>query len=99
VSFQGLLCRFGARMVDIDANVVEREGGDPSNPFIEVEYQPNFGHTLSFLAQKWLPRLSVWFDPKVRNPWVAHRVPLYSKGPEVFVIRDEARGSWLGRLR
>lgn len=99
VSFQVLLCRFGARLVDIDAHVVPHEADDAANPYVEVEYQPNFGRAVSLFAQRWLPHLSIWFDPRVRNPWVAHRVPLYSKGPEVFVVRDEALGSWLGSLR
>jgi hypothetical protein len=96
VTFQLLLCRFGARLIDIDARVVPRKRDvADDNPIIEVEYQPNFGRFVSLLAEKWIPKLSIWFDPRVRNPWVAHRIPLYSKGPEVFVIRDGVPDSWL----
>jgi hypothetical protein len=97
VTFQLLLCRFGARLIDIDAHVVPRPPEtSESNPIIEVEYQPNFGRFVSLMAQKWVPKLSIWFDPRVKNPWVAHRIPLYSKGPEVFVIRDGTPNAWLG---
>jgi hypothetical protein len=96
VAFQLLLCRFGARLIDIDARVVPRKhDGADDNPIIRVEYQPNFGRFLSLVAERWIPRLSIWFDPRVSNPWVAHRIPLYSKGPEVFVIRDGIPNSWL----
>jgi hypothetical protein len=96
LSFQMLLCRFGARLVDIDAHVVPKAGDSPSpSPFIEVEFLPNLGKFVSLLAQNLMPRLSVWFDPRSSNSWIAHRVPLYSKGPEVFVIRDAAADDWL----
>jgi len=98
VNFQVLLCRFGARLVDIDARVVSK-ADDPadSSPFIEVEYQPNFGQFVSLVAKNVIPRLSVWFDPRSSNPWIAHRVPLYSKGPEVLVIRDTVAAAWLAQ--
>ncbi|MFQ5418254.1 MAG: hypothetical protein ACE5FL_14610 [Myxococcota bacterium] len=93
VNFQLLLCRFGARLVDIDAVVASREAEDP---VVEVEYRPDFGVLVSAVAKKWLPRLSMWFDRSGSNHWIAHRVPLYSKGPNVFVIRDGVPRSWLG---
>jgi len=98
VTFQLLLCRFGARLIDIDAHVVPHLKETPeNNPIIEVEYHPRLGRFLSLMAKKWVPKLSIWFDPRGKNPWVAHRIPLYSKGPEVFVIRDGIPNAWLGR--
>jgi hypothetical protein len=44
-----------------------------------------------------MPKLSMWFDRRVSNPWIAHRIPLYSKGPEVFVIRDGVPSAALRR--
>jgi hypothetical protein len=96
MSFQLLICRFGARLVDIDAHVVSRPGdGQTANRFVEIESQPNFGKFVSFVAGNLMPRLSFWFDPRRSSPWIAHRVPLYSKGPEVFVIRDTVAAAWL----
>jgi hypothetical protein len=93
VSFQLLLCRFGARLVDIDAVVASRES---DGSVVEIEYRPNFGMLVSIIAKRWLPRLSVWFDRSGQNQWIAHRVPLYSKGPNVLVIRDGVPRTWLG---
>jgi len=98
VSFQLLLCRFGARLIDIDAHVVQRDTDGAAEPIIEIESRPNLGRALSLLASRWIPKLSIWFDPAAKNRWVAHRVPLYSKGPEVFVIRDGFAGTRLGGL-
>jgi hypothetical protein len=99
MTFQLLLCRFGARLVDIDAHIASRENDGAGNSIIEVEYQPNFGGFVSLVAKKWIPKLSIWFDSRGTNQWVAHRIPLYSKGPEVFVVRDGLPVGWLGRLR
>jgi len=96
VAFQLLLCRFGARLIDIDAHIVQRSDiGLTANPLVEVEYRPNFGGFVSLVAKRWIPTLSVWFDPRVPHPWVGHRIPLYSKGPEVFVVRDGFASAWL----
>jgi hypothetical protein len=99
VNFQVLLCRFGARLVDIDARVVPPDDEAIVSRFIEVEYKPNFGKFVSLVASNVLPKLSIWFDPRSSNPWIAHRVPLYSKGPEVIVVRDAAAAVWLAQRR
>jgi len=99
VEFQLLLCRFGARLVNIDAHIASRESDGDGNSIVEVEYQPNFGGFVSLVAKQWIPRLSIWFDTGGANPWIAHRIPLYSKGPEVFVVRDGLPTGWLGHLR
>ena len=98
LNFQLLVCRFGARLIDIDAHVASKSHDSPSTSrFIEVVYQPNFGKFVSLVAQNLFPRLSVWFDPRASNAWIAHRVPLYSKGPEVLVIRDAVADAWLAQ--
>ena len=60
-----------------------------------MRYGPDFGTVISMIAQGLIPQLSFWFDPEASDPWIAHRLPLYSKGPEVFVIRDGVPASWL----
>jgi hypothetical protein len=97
VNFQVLLCRFGARLVNIDAHIASRGTDAAGNSIVEVEYRPNFGGFLSAVAGRWLPRLSVWFDSSAASAWIAHRIPLYSKGPEVFVIREGIPSSLLVR--
>ena len=89
VDFQVLLCRGGARLMDFRASVVRREEGTSENPeLVEVRYGPELGTIVSFLARAVTPKLSFWFDPATPARWLAHRMPLYSNGPEVFVVRQ-----------
>ena len=46
------------------------------------------GPILSFIARAVTPQLSFWFDPAAPSRWLAHRMPLYSDGPEVVVVRQ-----------
>jgi len=89
VDFQILLCRNNAKLVDFQARVVRRGAGtDASDHLVEVRYGPDFGSVFSQLAKTVVPRLSFWFDPASPSPWIAHRMPLYTDGPEVFVVRQ-----------
>ena len=47
------------------------------------------------LARQIAPKLSFWFDPRSPHEWVAHRLPLYSGGPEVTVVRDDVPSATL----
>jgi hypothetical protein len=85
VAFQVLLCRFGARLLDARARVATPH---PGGGLVEVRYQLDFGPLLSTLAAPFLPTLSFWFDPDSPGAWVAHRMPLFSKGPTVLVVRS-----------
>jgi len=88
VDFQILLCKDSAKLVDFQARVVHREAGaDPTDHLVEVRYGPDFGSVFSMLANVAVPRLSFWFDPASSSPWMAHRMPLYTDGPEVLVVR------------
>jgi len=89
VDFQILLCRSYAKVVDFKARVVRRDDGtDGGEHLVEVRYGPDFGSFFSLLANAIVPQLSFWFDPASPNPWIAHRMPLYTNGPEVFVVRQ-----------
>jgi hypothetical protein len=48
------------------------------------------------VAQRFVPKLSFWFHPDEPHRWIAHRLPLYGKGPEVFVVRDGVPADWFG---
>jgi hypothetical protein len=86
VSFQVLLCRFGARLVDARARLAPPRG--TGGELLEVRYELDFGPLLNPVAEPFLPTLSVWFDPAHPGAWVAHRMPLFSKGPTVLVVRS-----------
>ncbi|MGE4606678.1 MAG: hypothetical protein AAEJ52_08070 [Myxococcota bacterium] len=89
VDFQILLCRGGARLMDFRASVVRREERTAENPdIVEVRYGPDLGMIVSLIARAVTPKLAFWFDPSAPARWLAHRMPLYSDGPEVFVVRQ-----------
>jgi hypothetical protein len=97
LGFQLFLCEGGARVVDFEAHVEHRQHGiQGPGSLVEVRYRPDLGPVGSFVAQHLIPRLSFWFDPKNATPWVAHRLPLYTKGPEVIVVRDGVPTGWIG---
>ena len=94
--FQMFLCEGGARLMDFEAHVEKREtGAHGPGSLVEVRYRPDFGAIGSFVAEHLIPQLSFWFDPTTPTPWLAYRLPLYSKGPEVLVVRDGVPTRWL----
>jgi hypothetical protein len=95
VNFQFFMCRGGPRLLDFEARVAARNGSKRGGNLVEVRYGPDFGAVVSLIAQGLIPQLSFWFDPDAQDAWIAHRLPLYSKGPEVFVIRDGVPANWL----
>jgi hypothetical protein len=95
-NFQLFLCEGGARVIDFEGHVERRETG-PHGPgsLVEVRYRPDLGPLGAMVADYVVPQLSYWFDPTAPTPWLAHRLPLYSKGPEVIVVRDGVPPRWL----
>jgi hypothetical protein len=84
LEFQVFLCRPQARLVDFEAWTVRHEHDGP----IEIRFAPDLG-VATLLARQVAPKLSFWFEPTAPYPWIAHRIPLYSGGPEVLVVRDD----------
>jgi len=95
VNFQLFLCGGGAKVVDFVGNLSPDSRNGKGPPALEVRYGPDFG-IASMVARSFVPKLSIWYEPKTPNAWLAHRVPLYGKGPEVFVIREGVPPRWLG---
>jgi hypothetical protein len=94
--FQLFLCEGGARLMDFEAHVERRDtGAHGPGSLVEVRYRPDLGPVGSFVAEQLIPQLSFWFDPTSATPWLAHRLPLYSKGPEVIVVREGVPTRWL----
>jgi hypothetical protein len=89
LSFQLMLCRGGPKLMDFTASVANGNGhANGSSHLVEVRYRPDMSPMMSFFAQAMIPKLSFWFDPRAKDPWMAHRIPLFSSGPEVFVVRE-----------
>jgi hypothetical protein len=85
VAFQVMLCRFGARLIDAHARVATPRAD--RGRLVEVRYELDFG-LLNPVAEPFVPTLSFWFDPDSPGAWVAHRMPLFSHGPTVLVVRS-----------
>jgi hypothetical protein len=88
IDFQYFLCRGGARVMDFrakrDGAPVERDG----KQIIRVTYGPYLGDTIGWIAGNLIPKLEFWFTAANDGSYLAHRMPLFSKGPEVVVVRD-----------
>ena len=54
---------------------------------IEVEYGPDFGKAVAWLAARLLPSFSFWFDAD-SGAYLGHRMPLHRKGPEITLVRQ-----------
>jgi hypothetical protein len=93
LEFQVFLCHGGPRFVDFEAVRAPAKGSAPA-AMIEVRYGPQLGPLLALLAPRFLPKLAFWFDSAEPHRWMAHHVPLYSDGPEVYVIRDGIPPPW-----
>jgi len=88
VQFQIMLCSGGPRLVDATAEVARRvRTQEGPRDIVEIRYEMDFGPLLSRLARPFLPRVAVWFDADEPESWLAHRMPLYAKGPTVMVVR------------
>jgi hypothetical protein len=101
--FAILICRPDARIVTARAEVVGTAptvaagaaGADEANgangELVEVETAVDLGPVLGRLLAPFLPRVSMWFDPQDAQDaaaWIGQRMPLFSKGPTVLVLRS-----------
>ena len=70
-------------MIAVRAGTILRNG----RRIVEIEYGPNFGETVAWLASRLLPSFSFWFDAR-DGSYLGHRMPLHRKGPEITLVRQ-----------
>jgi len=88
VEFQVAMCRGGPRLVPAVARRGPPGARTPDgDPLVEIRYELDFGPLLSAVVRPFLPRFSAWFDGAGTGDWLGHRMPLFSKGPTVMVVR------------
>ncbi len=88
VEFQVAICLGGPRLVNAKARLAPgSRAGENTGHLVEVRYELDFGPLLSSLVSPFLPRFSLWFDRAGAGDWMAHRMPLYSRGPTVVIMR------------
>jgi hypothetical protein len=86
--FQILLCGGGPRIVTAVARVAETREAHPGGAsLVRIQYELSLPKVLAQMAERWLPHLSFWFDPRDAGAWIGHEMPLYAKGPTVLVVR------------
>jgi len=96
VRFQTFVCGETVRIVDTEASRVgPPAGAQARSGLVEVRYRFDLGLGLSLLARPFLPRIRFWFDAQRPNVWVGYRLPLYSDGPTVLVLRNGVNPSQL----
>lgn len=95
VRFDLFFCGLGTRFVTFSANLAPESRNGRTHNALEVRYGPDFG-VASFLARSVVPKLSIWYGGEAPYRWVAHRLPLYGGGPEVFVVRKGIPTRWFG---
>jgi hypothetical protein len=88
VEFDLLICRDDPRFMAFEARAVSRTEDGAAPPHVEIRYAPRFGAVLNFLARAVVPDLRFWLDTEHADRYLAHRMPLYAKGPEIWVIRE-----------
>jgi len=100
IDFQILLCRFprGARIVSARARVADAIG-EEGDRLGEIRYTLDFGPILSRLAAPFMPQISFWFNENSPGAWVGHRMPLFTQGPTVLVVRSGFLPRLLGASR
>ena len=84
--FDIFLCSGGPRVIAFSAASVPRVDADPTSRIVEIRYEPNLSPALHWLASRWLPEFRFWLDGD--GNYLAHRISLYTRGPEGLVVRD-----------
>ena len=97
VEFQFFMCRGGPRLMNFVAAVSPRNPNDSPYDIVEVSFGPDLGTAVSWFASPLIPRFSFWFDASSDGNYLAHRIPLYSKGPEVTIVRKGISPGTLAR--
>jgi hypothetical protein len=90
IQTQAFFCLGGARLMGFTGKLAElRESTSPDGRKIrEIRYGPDGKSVFSWAAKAFAPKISFWLDTNANGAYLAHRMPLYSKGPVVYVITD-----------
>jgi hypothetical protein len=90
INTQSFFCLGGARLMGFNAVLQDKaESNDaPDDHIREIRYAPDGKGLISWAAKAVAPKISFWMNTQDRGAYVAHRMPLYSKGPIVYVIAD-----------
>jgi hypothetical protein len=100
LDLQVFFCLGGPRLIGFTAK--KADIGEPKRPggprLQKITYRPDGKGLLSWVAARSDVAIEFWFDPEEPGRYVAHKMPLYSGGPNVFVVRDGYTPADLVRL-
>jgi hypothetical protein len=90
INTQTFFCLGGARVMGFNAVLQDKAepNGAPDDHIREIRYEPDGKSFISWAAKAVAPKISFWMNTQDRGAYVGHRMPLYSKGPIVYVIAD-----------
>ena len=90
IETQVFFCLGGARSMRFAGRAVNTPSliADQDSSMRKIIYEPNLGGMFNWAAKAMAPQILFWFDPEDQSRYLAHRLPLYSKGPVVYVIRS-----------
>jgi len=88
ISYQSFLCRGGPRFMDFKAYAERSQPKGSPHPIVVVKFGPELGPMFSWIGNLVAPTLAFWFDANASGTYLAHRMPLFSKGPDVMIVRD-----------
>lgn len=86
IHFQIAACDEGPVLHDMIA-IRGKTRTQAGRKIVEIEYGPDFGEAIAWLASRLLPSFSFWFDAD-SGAYLGHRMPLHRKGPEITLVRQ-----------
>jgi hypothetical protein len=97
IDTQAFFCLGGARIMGFTGKLKEERPhpSDDGRRILEVGYAPDGKGFLSWAAKAVAPPISFWMDVNHNGAYIAHKMPLYSKGPIVYVVADGVDTEWL----
>jgi len=86
---QVFFCLGGARLMKFAGRAVDAASlvKDDDLMMRKIIYEPNVSVLYNWAAKALAPKIMFWFDAK-QTKYLAHRLPLYTDGPVVYVIRE-----------
>lgn len=90
IETQAFFCLGGARMLGFSGKLtgVLGEADGEGRRIREVRYGPDGKSFFSWATKALAPKISFWIDVNHPGAYIAARMPLYSRGPVVYVILE-----------
>ncbi len=87
---QVFFCLGGPRILNFRATAKDlpQPEASPGPGIRQVSYSAAGGSLISWVAKHIGPTIYFWFRDETPYPYMGHYLPLYSGGPEVYIIRE-----------